>query len=481
MSSLPFNLALFFDRLSRVTPACLYAFGVAVAAGKILLLPDWLGTKTLAWAAVAVWAVVLAFDMAVQLRKPFSREYADAWLDWKNRAGGAILARAGGAPVRVKPGITLAPLAKSLALPLVFACAALVLPAMQRREKAAAESLRSRVAAAGELLDEREELLAEPDRQRFLRQLEELRELADANPEAAAEALASFEKRLAEAEARRLERAAEALERAADWLAGQGDGGEAERAGQTDGGGQEAALSKLRESLEEAIRGEGGLDAMPESFQSAWREANGLRDHSETSSGSEAGTGETGSASQPSAQQEQLLKALREWSESLPGRQSASSDSSPGQPGNNGSGEAGGSGSESASAARGRLLSAGEALDALESSLDPAGAASGKPGVGGIGKGRADAPLLLGTPSRADDASVVFHPLTPGRSDGEGVLLRRDRQAPDGPLPPEEFRAPWRSAVDAPEAVRAGRAPESLGPARARVVEQYFKALDADR
>ena len=490
MSSFPFNLALFFDRLGRVTPACLYGFGLAVVAKKILFLPDWVGMRTLALTAATVWAVAAVVDMAMQLRRPFSREYADAWLDWKNRAGGAVLARAGGVPVRVRPGVTLAPFAKSLALPAVFVCAALVLPAMRREEKASVESIRNRVAEAEELLAEREELIAEPDRQRFERQLEEMLELAEANPEAAAEALASFEKRLAEAEARRLERAAEALEAAADWLAAvRGEeGGADEGAARSGGGAAEAALATLREAIEEAVRGEGGLDAMPEAFQSVWRAEGGLRDSTESAQGAETASSSSssaasgGEASMDAARREQLLKALREWSESMNGQQSAASGS---QAGREGSGEGGkgenGSGSVGASAAGDRLLSAGEALDALEAAMQSADVTAGAPGTGGVTRGRADAPMLLGDPSAKDNASVVLQPLPPGRSDGEGVVLFRERQLPDEPLPPKEFRAPWRSAVDAPDAVRAGRTAESFGPARARVVEEYFKTLDADR
>ncbi len=323
MSSFSFNVALALDRLCRITPPCLYGFGAAAVAAKMRLLPEGAGTGTLAAAAALVWAFAVAADMAAQLRRPFPREYADAWLDWKNRAGGRILARVHREPVRVTPGIALTPLLKSLAPPLAFVCAVLLLPAARAREKTAAESVLSRVAGAEERLAERGDALADPDRDRFARQLAALRELAAANPEAAAEALASFEQRLAGAEARRLERAAGALEAAADWRVGAREadaragrvGGGTGRTGGGSEGGAEAADGHFREVMEEVFRSEGGLEAMPEAVQSAWRDAFG-----EAPSGDAAGEAREGAGSAaPGAdgRRERLLAALREWSETL--------------------------------------------------------------------------------------------------------------------------------------------------------------------
>lgn len=453
MRTTAFNAALILDRLAVATPPLLYGLGVCCLGGKLLPVPAWLTPGVLGLAALACLVVILAVGAARDADGWFTPEYAAAWLDWRNRAGGRIIAAGGSDPraVSVLPAVSARHLAGRLVLPVLFLAAALLVPAPAARERLSGADMGREIARLEREVEDAWDAgaLTEPDAREMLRQLQRMRELAERDPQSAAEALSTLPAKVEEARARRMELAAEALEKAAAAKAAWEGGLDAE--------GLESRMAEYRRALESLAKGEGGTERMSPELAAAMNDA-------ARQVGQDAGAGEAGgggaSRTANIGSLDQMMQALEKHAGVL-----ARADGA--VPGGTGS-----------SAGRQMALSRLQTLsEALAQGAEP-GAASGEtPGSGGVDRGRADAPLVVGDRSEAGDLSVDYRPLPPGGGNAGDTLLRRERHAPEGELPPEEFRAPGARSGVVPDRVRAGRGGAGFGPARERAVERYFEEL----
>lgn len=458
MRATAFNIALFADRFAATAPACLYGFGVCLLVRKILPVPEFLSPAVLAFAALCVLAVWLAADL-VGRRRWFDREYAAAWLDLRNNAGGKIISGCADAPLpRTLPGLSARHAARRLAWPVVFVAVAALTPAPDPNRNVSGASLERQIAQMERDVEEAAvaEALPPPDVRELRRQLEQVRDLALRNPEAAAEALASIPSRLEDARTARLERAADAMEMAAaaGWR-GLEEGGAQSVGTSAD---FEAAMERLRGTLDALAEQEGGGGAMDENLARAAAMAERIA-ASGTAGERRAGMGGTLSDDR----MESILEAMRKYGDNV-------SDAERSAPGRGGR-------SPSREGALSRLETASEALDRLRESGE---AVAGQPGMGGVNRGRGDAPLVFGGQSEKDGLKTDYRPLTKSgeASEPSDMTLRRERALPDDALPPEEFREPRRSAVDVPERVHAGRGGAVAGPARERAVRRYYETLE---
>ncbi|MDR1744452.1 MAG: hypothetical protein LBS30_01720 [Planctomycetota bacterium] len=440
MRTAAFNMALLLDRFALVTPPCLYGLGALVLLGKVWRPPEWAGAAALAALTAAVWTAALFCHFR---EKRFSREDALTWLDWRNEAGGRIMAGDAEARARVVPALSFRPLLRRLPVPVVFLLAAAATPPVPDASRGGDARIEP---ALGRLLNEVDAsaeagALAETKAEELRRQINRIRRLAGEHPEAAAETLSIMPDRLDAARAERLDAAATALEKAMAAREGEGEGeGEAGN-----------RMEPLRQALDNLARAEGGWEKLPEAMrggatgESLERLLGALEHHAETLGDAiEAARGqsEQGAAEQAAAERltsvSEMLREMR-FAEALAG------------------------------SAAGRE---GEGMKREGPGDSSAGA---EPGRGGISRGPGEAPLWFGAPSAAD-LGVEYLPLPRSGGDGRDVLLRRERTRPDE-MPKETGRDSWRSAVDAPEAVRGGVAAEGLGPERERAVARYFERI----
>lgn len=449
MNAFAFNLALFLDRLAETAPPCVYGLGICLLARKLLPVPAWLTPGLLAAACVLAIAVLLAIRTLRRPERRYGEEYARAWLDLRNRAGGKIISSSSDAPrPAILPAASPRHLCLSLIWPAVFLAAAFLAPAPSAGDALSGANLTREIARLEREIDEAREAgaLAEPDAQSMLRQLQRMREMAEQDPRAAAEALASLPGRLEEARTSRMELTAEAMEKAAAVRDGQATDGGAGSAGA--GEEWERRVEEYRKSLETLARAEGGVDAMRPELGGALRDA---LERLEKPGQSAARDGGGASRADGAESAEKLLKALDARAEELVRADRRT-----------------GGGAGSAATARGLASSR---LQTLSESLAGRRTAAGS---GGLERGRGDAPLAFGRESQKGDREVEYIPLPPGGADAGDLPLWRERTLPDAALPPEEFRAPGaRTALPTGE-VRAGRGGAGPGPGREKAVRNYF-------
>ncbi len=476
MRATVFNLALFLDRLAALAPACLYGYGVCLLGVKITPHP----------AAVTPWRLALAAGLVllaggiVQLfrlgGKWYDGEYALAWLDLHNRAGGAILARGpdGGGNLKVRPGTTPGYFLRRLSWPAVFVLAAWLVPAPEFSPGISGAGAKRDIADLARRVETAAEnrALPPPDAEEIRRQIRALEELAEKNPEAASEAVAALRAGLDAALARRLERGADAMEKTAAAL------GEAERAADArssaDAGSREemaARLDEMFKSLDRLERNEGGPEHLPPEMREALSRA-----RREAGVAGAAGTpGESGAGGRHAAgvvERETLGRLLQALEQNAGGmavsaRAAGLAEGAAGRPG-------GGEGAlrrlGSAAGAEGEgLATSAQAMAALGY------------GSGGVSRGPGDAPLLFGDESAAAGARFEYKPLPAGRDFVPGQILGRERVRPDGEEPPGEFRPAERSGAGVPGRVFAGSGGAALGPERARAAERYFRNLGGEQ
>lgn len=265
-----FNTALVMDRLAFWLPAALYGFGLAVVGLRLAGLDaarwEWLAAGAAAAGMLAAWIL----DLTLGRHRWYDAEYALAWLDWRNHAGGRMLAGEAAAmdAARVTPALSLRPLAKKAVLPLLFVVVAHLTPPLPASERVSGEGVVRAVARVEERVRQAEEkkALAKPEPAELLRQLEQVRQLAATNPRAAAEALARLAGRVDEAMAERLRRGLDALEKARS-LAGAAAGGDNSAAA------RDAAWKELQGAWEKMAAGEGGENTLPDELRQALAEA----------------------------------------------------------------------------------------------------------------------------------------------------------------------------------------------------------------
>lgn len=449
MRATTFNIAMVLDRLAVLAPPCLYAFGIALLVVKLLSLSAYIPAHRLALAALGVLTICLLVTLFIR-KKWFSREYADAWLDLKNHAGGTIIAGEK-TFARVRPGLYPEYLAKRLVLPLVFVAAAIVVPEPTRAETISGAGMERALARMErEITDAAvQDSLTSPDAEALRRQLERLRELSQNNPEAAAEALASLPQRLEDAQARRLDGMVDAMDKTAGVLS------ELERSeadGSTSPLETEESMAELFNSLDRLVAREGGMDKLSTELREALAEAmrqagaSNLRDMS------------GGIPGMSGVSRETLERIMQNLSQSGQRMEMAAQMSL-----------------ERRSAAGSSIGSLHDALNRLQASAN-AGSAAG-PGAGGVDRGRGDALMVFGEESRQGEMRFEHRPLPPGELSLPDQVLRREREALAEDAPPEEFRPSVRTGAEVGDEVYAGGGIGELGPARARVAERYFSQL----
>ncbi|MCD8141627.1 MAG: hypothetical protein LUE17_17985 [Planctomycetaceae bacterium] len=454
MRTASFNRALFLDCLAVTTPPCLYGVRACLLQGKAVPVLAGTGVGIGCAALAAAWIATTVARFARQRR--FTPDYALAWLDLHNRAGGRILAGEA-AVARVVPSVSLRPFLKRLPLPLLFAVASLMVPPMHTkpgRARAAVDPVLDRLAEEVAVSEEAEALSA-AEAEVLRRQIAEVRRLAETQPEAAMEALSSLPERLDAARAERLDAVADAMEKALDRA-------ESLRRGEQDGG------TGLSESMQQLAEASGGWEALPDELRH--------------------GVGAT--ESMGGAPLDKLLVALDKYGETAAQNAAASRAAN-----RNGESNAGASAAGAEAAAAERLASAREILDTMRMSPDGGmGAVSGLsgtgqtggqggaegmdgdgPGSGGVSRGPGTAPLWIGTPAERG-VEFEYRPLPPGDDSQAGALLRRERSLPDEAWR-EEAEAPGRSAVDAPAIVRGRGGRLAPGPSGEQAVTRYFDAL----
>lgn len=462
MATTTFNTAKVLDRLATVAPPCLYALGGAILAVKLLSLsseiPAW-------WLAAGAGLIAIGWLVAGLAGENtwYDGEYARAWYDLNNHAGGAIMAGEKPPAGAVRPGITPGHLIQRLALPMLFVAAALVVPEPSAtRQKSGAGMERALARIEREIADADEQgALAQPDAEALRRQVERLRELAQNNPEAAAEALASLPERLESAQARRLDTMADAMEKAVDALT---ELNQAEAGADATPGDIDQSMSELFNTLDRLARNEGGMDNLPEDLRTSLRQAldetgaSGLKDMSGGLPGASGMSRET---------LERLMQNLGEGASQMGGAAQMSLE-------------------RSAARGEGGVGSLKDALDRLQSQGETCRSClAGQPGTGerneagqgGVSRGPGEAPLVFGEESRESGARFDHRPLPPGELAFPDQMLKRERERPPETMPPEEFRAPVRSGVEVDRDLYAGGGLGTLGPARARAAERYFNQL----
>lgn len=453
MRTTTFNAALLLDRLAALAPLCLYGLGCGMLAIKLLSLS---GRVHAGWLVAAALIAMAAWALATLPRRGqwYSDEYARAWLDLHNHAGGAIIA-GGSALPPVRPGVTVAYAAKRLALPLLFVAAAAAVPEPRDERglsgggmERALSRVENELAAA-----ERDDAIAQPDAEALRRQIERLRALAENNPEAAAEALAMLPGRLDELRARRADDLADAMEKASGAMAEM----EKAEAGAGEPAELDAAMAELFNSLDNLARREGGMENLSgelrEALEAAMAEAgaSGLRDMSGGLPASTRMNGDT---------LERIARGLEARAREMNERYELSSAAGAGGAGQDG------------------ISSLSRSMERLQSGLEGSVTANGS---GDVATGPGAAPLVFGEESGEAGARFEHSPLPESGFGFPDQKLTRERVALSDDAPPEEFRPIRRSGVAAPGTVSAGSGGFGLGPERALAADRYFSKLGEDR
>ncbi|MDR1520491.1 MAG: hypothetical protein LBU23_10185 [Planctomycetota bacterium] len=297
-----FNLALFLDRLAATAPLRMYALGGFLLASKLPGLAAAIPPPLPSLAALAALLSALIQAIPGKTRR-FTAAYALAWLDLHNRAGGSVIAGQAPPPTGVRPGLSPTHLLKCLAWPALFLLAAWLAPAPEASVGISGAGLAPEIARLErEVAAAEPETLAQPDAESLRRQLERLRDLAENNPEAAAEALSLLPGRLRTAQAERRERLAEALDRI-DAAASQPDRGRD----------RDETLAEMFQALEQLAQYEGGPDKLPPELREAWRQTL-------SEAGAASSERPAGASPQPYPPSRETLEELRRALERQEGR-----------------------------------------------------------------------------------------------------------------------------------------------------------------
>ena len=467
MRTASFNLALILDRLAVLIPPFLYGFGVCLLLAKVFHGPS-ASTDRLALAALVVFFLCFSIDLIRRGKAWYSSAYAVAWLDLHNHSGGGIIA---GDPqalasAKIKPSATLWHLAKKLLFPVCFLCAVLLTPAHEGVDVVSGAGVEKGIVAFERKAQQAEEagVIAKPDAEELRRQARQLRDLAENNPEAAAEALASLPGRMESAAARRLDRGADALEKTLAALremeSGTTAGDVQDAVGEV---GSSESMVDMYQALEELVKGEGGLDNLSPELREALDAA--LCEGGACKMGDPSGR----NAESPAPSREALRKMAQALSESGMQQVEAASLSETGEAVSGGDAGAEGGAGE-------RIRSLSEELSGGSAAAVVAGGM--RPGAGGVSRGPGDAPLFFGDESDAAGVRFEHKGLPNADAASPGVLLERERAAIPEDMAPEEFRMPSPTGAAGTGAVHAGNGAASLGPERARAAERYFRELN---
>ncbi|MCC8180507.1 MAG: hypothetical protein LIP23_06320, partial [Planctomycetes bacterium] len=439
-------------------------------AGGMLLLARLFaspGPALLACVIFLAFCLALLAAFVLIMTRPerwYSPEYAAAWHDLHNHAGGVILAGETAAlrQVRGRAGVSVWPLVKKLAFPAVFIIAALAVPVPAGSAGISGAGLEKQITGIERKLENAAERdLIPPNEAEMLRQrFHELRQLARDNPQSAAEAVAAMRQRVDDATLASVRDGAEALRQT---QAAQSAARDAETA--RDGGGMSAdenpaaeqaageAVKSMAAALDRLGDRAGGLEHAPAGLRD---DVEKMLEQSGAASLSEMAAGNF-SASVDSSTLQQLSTAL---AESV--AQAMAAAAAANVPGDEAARAAG-----LANAGNGEFNPA-----ALAESL--LGAQSG---VGADDDG-ATAPLRFNPAASGVNEQAALTPLPRGENSVvPGATLERRRYRSEEPLPPEEFQQQLRIGQHAARDVRAGSDGRALGPDRADAAERYFRRL----
>lgn len=449
-----FRRAALLDSLAWAVPRILYPVAGAVLLAKGLgQWSPWAGSFQLIVPPAAFVAAALAAVLHAR-RTPCDDMFVRAWLDWRNHAGGRILAHGPDPAARlaVTPALSPMPVAKAMALPAAFLLAVALVPERVEANAGAAQGVQRKIAVVEHAIHSAETQRAIPPATaaNLHERLRSVEQTAARRPEGAAEAADAVRKQLEDAVLARVEASLQSLEkamRARESLAARA----------TDPAASRQALRDLADALDAVARAEGGAERLPEDLAQALRELAQQAGAADLADFANAGD----LARMNPADLKKLIETLREMAKRN-GECAGACTLGPGT--------------------RQALLSMMEGMPRL--SGQPMDGEGGDPmegegpGNGGVSRGRGDAPLSFGEESDAAGARFAPKALAPGQGFIPGVRVGVERQAmPDEAVPPQEFRGVQRTGVGVDGAVYAGESGTPLGPDRAEAADRYFETL----
>lgn len=455
MNRAALNVALFLDCLAKVLPVWCYAAGGVWLILKILhLLPAWYPLV-----CAISFLIPLLYALIVCLRRRYTPEDLLAWLDWRNQAGGALLAAGTAAltqnkTLRVRPGCSLLHLLRRGWLPVLFlAGAGLVPPPSEdgpggsgRGVQRQLQALEERVAAFAE-----RGALPAPVAAQLKDQIEQLEQAAALNPEAAAEGVAALQQKLENSMLMRLSAGLESARKAEE---------AARAAAQKGSGAAEDQTRQMFAALENLQAAEGG--ELPPEVRNALNDA--LK---KLGAGSLAACRNLPAGALAGLKPEDLKKLCEALKQSNCRNASACKSC------------AGALEGAAAAAALKQLLEGTPGLSAQDLRLSEALAecTTNSPGSGGIDRGRGDARLSFGDEADRDSARFTPKVLPTSGQFLPGVTVAREREAATDQKVPDEFRPAQRTGAAVPQSLSAGESAAVLSPARAAAAERYFTGL----
>lgn len=404
---------------------------------------------------VAVLLVSLPFLFVVPvfaMRSGFSKSEAAAWLDLKSHAGGSIMAlteetRASWQtpvtdPEQAVPVITLSPVFRKLAVPVVFLAAVMVVPGVNPVGQLSAEAIKERVASLEKRIESVRRLgvISQKDALRFEETARCAADKAMRAPEAACEAVdavqSELERKVIDSTQQQLS-GLDAAQKLTPGESGSGISDEILRAATSNLTPAENIPPELQKALEDLAK-QCGL--------------NGLSDLANLKADMLSGLSPEDQKKLLEALKQcrlESLKACRECIGALTDKEakeillSLTDTEKPGQECNL------------------ALLAAVEA--------------GREPGRGGVDRGPGEAPLVWS--KEPDTSAFRFKPMVmePGQKFIPGAIVSKGVVAPER-MPPGEFLPPTRTGALA-QGMVGGMAPgAALGPYNRKVAERYFES-----
>jgi hypothetical protein len=417
---------------------CRWAGPTLIAVGVLVICLKLISPTLTPLAAPVLWFIPAALVVALifSRRGLFTEEQAAVWLDRTGRAGGSVIAANQGRSF-LRSGPLNLPRAifrpwrpvRALALPVAFLVAALLVPARRAHEVDPVKAIRSRSGQVRRRLHRAEELrvVSGEEVREIEAGLERAVEAARRSPESAAEAVDALQ-RVLEKDILKAARAARALTMAGPRM------GRAGRAGD-----RKEYARQLRKAL---AAFEARLpDDLREKLQKFAKESGTQLDGLPGIPGKESLNEMLGKLSK-----EQLQELADELA-----RQGLSGLGACGK--------------------CSELMNDAAARQALAELTEDG---DGRPGRGGVNRGRADAELSFG--KETDTSKMRLKPLAlknkepalPGVRTGHQKVSAKE-------MPPEEFRPPSRTGTDPATKTGGSSSGGALGPRRLRAAAEYFK------
>ncbi len=441
-----FNIALFASLLTRLLTGWLYAASAILIVLKVVGASEFTNEYHVLPILAGSGIIVIAVVSFLTHQKKYDRLDTAAWLDLNSRGGGEIIGNATGkgptsaTALPVESRLRLGKIALSMALPLIFTVAALLVPWRQREDTFTA-SLDERAELVEERVQKARVLGVVPEKTMLsLKQdLNRAKKRALTHPESAAEAVDSVAERLDKEIRKSIRLSKNAVVNANNLLA------EASRPSEESLSG---AADEMKKTLKELFEREQLTNEILKELKKMQKKAGGDGASQE---------GANGQMGQNAKSLESLdTETLRQLARAMRNGQMAQLDE----------------------LRKAGLLGEGQ-CQSIAAFLDGQKNGRNGPGKGGRGRGPGEAPLRLGweTPELAAKFKQV--PLKPSKQLLPGQMVRSRRSA-GGTPPPPEFRPPARTGaiVSPDEGVVAA---ENLGPHSRAVAEKYFSELSEEK